>query len=227
MQMSSCCRRLGQNVREELWSYCALAGILLFNTSIVLLVYAYKRATPCPLLAEILGITLLVLGVLSTLASWYVHRQQRQKKRACFWPPCCSRCCRRKGGAVATVAQRSTHAPSSATSMRKAKFARGKGKLFGTRAMGVEGAAGRPFSTPEFRRYDEFVNQNTAGVESGMGEANHDSPSSSRSIYPGPTKTVPAFVNPRFKSDETSSAPQTPTAINKKATRSRVTVHMV
>ncbi|GFR91843.1 hypothetical protein ElyMa_006185500 [Elysia marginata] len=156
MQLTNCCGRVGRNLRDELWSYCALAGILLFNTSIVLLVYAYKRATQFPVLMEIFGITLLVLGVLSILASWYFHRQHRQKKRPCFCMPCCCRCCRGRGSSAVDAAENS----SSASSMRKATCVRGNGRLFGEkskesrpedRGAGKGGGADRPFSTPEFR----------------------------------------------------------------------------
>ncbi|KAK3745558.1 hypothetical protein RRG08_040233 [Elysia crispata] len=235
MQVANCCSKFGQNVKDELWSYCALAGILFINTSIVLLVYAYKRATPFPLVVEIFGIALLVLGVLSTLASWYVHRQQRQKKRACFWPPCCCRCFRGRGS-VAVAASKNISTPSSsASSMRKAKFAR-NGKLFGAKGGEAHGGergitpggegSGRPFNTPEFRRYAEFVSQKTAGVERGTRRSNLDSPRSNRSVYPGDGKPLPAFVNPRFKPDETNSAPRPSTIESKKTTTRHVTLHM-
>ncbi|GFN79858.1 hypothetical protein PoB_000636400 [Plakobranchus ocellatus] len=213
----SCCSRAGQNLRDELWSYCALAGILFFNTAIVLLVYAYKQATSFPLVAQVFGIVLLVLGALSTVASWYVHRQQRQKKPACFCPPCCCRCCRPRGNAVAAAATSSLLPSSAALSVCKTKFfSRGNGRMFsgGREAqLPAEGGGGgtgqtgpgRPFSTPEFRRYAEFVSTQKAGVERDSRRSNMDSPAprSYRSIYPelpGQDKlnmSVQAFVNTR------------------------------
>lgn len=86
---SNCTRGIAENIREELWSYFALSGLLFLNIGIVLMVYALKRATNHSTVMEVFGIGLIVLGVMATMASWYVHRQQRQRKPLWSWALCC------------------------------------------------------------------------------------------------------------------------------------------
>jgi hypothetical protein len=80
---SNCTRCMMKNLRDELWSYFALSGLLFLNMGIVLVVYALKRATPHPTVVKLFGIGLITMGILATLASWYVHRQHRQRKPVC------------------------------------------------------------------------------------------------------------------------------------------------
>lgn len=82
---SNCTRGIAENIRDELWSYFALSGLLCLNIGVVLMVYALKKATTHPIVLEVVGIMLIVFGVMATLASWYVHRQQRRRKPLC---PC-------------------------------------------------------------------------------------------------------------------------------------------
>lgn len=88
---SSCTRGIAHNIREELWSYFALSGLLFLNIGIVMVVYALKRATTYPVVLEVFGLGLIIMGVVSTLASWYVHRQHRQKKPICTCASFCSK----------------------------------------------------------------------------------------------------------------------------------------
>ncbi len=89
---SVCVQCVVENMRKEMWSYIALTGIMLLQGGIVLLVYALKRATTSPELAQALGLALILLGLMATIVSWCAHRLRRQKKKfRCRDVMCCSR----------------------------------------------------------------------------------------------------------------------------------------
>lgn len=94
---SNCSRMVAKNLKDELWSYTALSGLLFLHIGIVLMVYALKRATPHSAVLKAFGIGLIVLGVMATLASWYAHRQHRLQRDLCL---CCLCCSRHKGRSI-------------------------------------------------------------------------------------------------------------------------------
>ncbi|RUS82559.1 hypothetical protein EGW08_009689 [Elysia chlorotica] len=118
---------------------------------------------------------------------------------------------------------------------RQIKFSRGNGRLVGGSAgeeiVGERGAAAardggarRPFSTPEFRRYAEFMSQKTTGVERGLRRSKLGSPRFYRGVHPGKEKPGPGFVNPRFKADDTNSASRSSDIEAMKTTTMHVTL---
>ncbi|KAH9514465.1 hypothetical protein Btru_025329 [Bulinus truncatus] len=152
---SNCSRLVARNLRDELWSYTALSGLLFLHIGIVLMVYALKRATPHTTVIKTFGIGLIALGVLATLASWYAHRQHRLQRDLC---PCCPfECCgaapvkKAIGGDRAKGAQVTT-----GVSVKSPK---------GKDVQVTPEFALKMFAAPEFQRYAEFINGSTAGVQ--------------------------------------------------------------
>ncbi|XP_012945911.1 uncharacterized protein LOC106013795 [Aplysia californica] len=136
-----CGRCVVDNIREELWSYFALSGILLLQGGIVLLVYALKRATLHPEVVKALGIFLIVMGILATLISWYAHRQHRRKEKL-RWRDLYRSCC-----------------------VPRVRNASSQEVLVERRGIQADDATAAPkYSTPEFQRYAEFIKRDNSGV---------------------------------------------------------------
>ncbi|KAK0048617.1 hypothetical protein Bpfe_021897 [Biomphalaria pfeifferi] len=185
---SNCSRIVAQNLRDELWSYTALSGLLFLHIGIVLMVYALKRATPHTAVIKTFGIGLITLGVLATLASWYAHRQHRLQRDLCL---CCTcSCClsapvkKVSGGDSASGVK----APS-----RMSVFGKPKAK----EVQPTPEFTLKMFAAPEFQRYAEFINGSTAGVQQG---ARTEPQRQKKTVHPESPRDLPLkeiYINPR------------------------------
>ncbi|CAG5126873.1 unnamed protein product [Candidula unifasciata] len=180
---SSCSRGIAENIREELWSYFALTGLLFLNIGIVMVVYALKRATPYPVVLEVFGLGLIIMGVLSTLTSWYVHRQHRQRKPIC---DCWSFCCKKPHNAAS---EDSLLAPQNKNRQNNV-YITGKSLTYinTTKQTGNDPQhTMKMFSTPEFQKYAEYMERDTAGVEvNGTSKFKVESLRQKKHVHPQP-----------------------------------------
>ncbi|BFZ17451.1 hypothetical protein BsWGS_20490 [Bradybaena similaris] len=185
---SSCTRGITHNIREELWSYFALSGLLFLNVGIVMVVYALKQATPYPVVLEVFGLGLIIMGVVSTLASWYVHRQHRQKKPICT---CASFCCK---NAHATASEDSRLTAQAKYRQNNLYFA-GKNASIVSKPKQTGNDPQhtiKMFSTPEFQKYAEYMERDTAGVEvNGTSKFKVESLRQKKHVHPQPPTGIP------------------------------------
>ncbi|XP_059155343.1 uncharacterized protein LOC131940646 [Physella acuta] len=188
---SNCSRIVAKNLKDELWSYTALSGLLFLHIGIVLMVYALKRATPHSTVLKAFGIGLIVLGVMATLASWYAHRQHRLQRDLCL---CCVCCSRHKGRSVGADLGAGEGVDSGHS--RKGGHVTGKSK--DKKSPSVPDNTIKLFSAPEFQRYAEFINGTTAGVQPKT--ARRESHRQKTAVHPQRPQALPQtelHVNPR------------------------------
>ncbi|CAL1527485.1 unnamed protein product [Lymnaea stagnalis] len=186
---SNCSRVIAKNLRDELWSYTALSGLLFLHIGIVLMVYALKRATPYTTVLKTFGIGLIVLGVLATLASWYAHRQHRLQRDLCL---CCACCCQTRPAKKPTNQVGGIRAATNQRSSGKSKVKDNQPAPQHTLKL---------FSAPEFQRYAEFINGTTAGVQQGSARGRGESQRQKKLVHPQKPRDLPQTeltVNPRF-----------------------------